>query len=61
VGTPHQSWRRVSYGAWRHDIFGAKHCGGHDESYLWFGGRKEAVPRARGDGAASPVWDVCGG
>jgi hypothetical protein len=24
-------------------------------------GAKEAVPRARGDGAASPVWDVGGG
>jgi hypothetical protein len=61
VGAPHQSRRRASYGVRRHGICGAKQCGGHEESYLGFGGHEEAVPRARGVGAASPVRDVSGG
>jgi hypothetical protein len=61
VGAPHQSWRRASYGAWQHRIFGAKQHGGHEESYLGFGGREEAVPRAHGVGATSPVQDDGGG
>jgi hypothetical protein len=61
VGAPHRSRRRTSYGSWWHGIFGAKQRGGHKESYLGFGGREEAVPRARDDGAASPDQDVDGG
>jgi hypothetical protein len=51
----------VSYVALWHGIFGAKQRGGHEESYLGFGGREEAIPRARGIGVASAVRDVNGG
>jgi hypothetical protein len=61
VGAPHQSWRRESYGAWRHRIFGTKQRGGHEESYIGFGRREEAMPRARGRSATSLVQDVGGG
>jgi hypothetical protein len=61
MGAPHRSQRRTGYGARRHRIFSAKQHGGHKESYLGFSGREEAVPRARGNGAASPDQDVGGG
>jgi hypothetical protein len=35
--------------------------GSHEESYLGFGGREEAVPRARSDGATSLIWDIGSG
>jgi hypothetical protein len=61
MGASHRSQCRVSYGAWWHVIFGAKQRGGHEESYLGFGRREEAMPRARGRSATSLVQDVGGG
>jgi hypothetical protein len=61
MGTPHRSQCRTSYGARQRMIFSAKQRGGHEESYLGFGRREEAVLRARDTGVTSPDRDVGGG
>jgi hypothetical protein len=61
MGAPHRSHHRMSYGVRRRGIFGAKQHGGHEESYLRFGGSEKVMPSARGIGAGSPDRDVGGG